>query len=168
LLRAPSAQQQHNKDDLRIMTINFIAAALAATTIAAGSPAIASAETTAPVAITDVQNTPSLGYLNTYNPGLLTVSFKNTSDVAATDVIFELASGNKFLDSYEDAGSFAKGVAVTHSFNNIQTALNQRVAIAEVKFADGSVWVNSSVPDVHPLRQAADESNVSAFINEDF
>jgi hypothetical protein len=150
------------------MTIKHLAAALAATTIAAAAPAIASAETTAPVAISSVQNTPALGYLNTYNPGLLTVAFQNTSNVPATDVIFELDSNGKYLDQYDDAGSFAKGVSVTHSFNNWETAIDQRVAVAEVKFADGSVWINSAIPAPHALRQEGADSSVSAYTNEDF
>jgi hypothetical protein len=150
------------------MTIKHLAAALAATTIAAAAPAIASAETTAPVAISSVQNTPALGYLNTYNPGLLTVAFQNTSDIPATDVVFELESNGKYLDRYDDAGSFAKGVSVKHSFNNWETALDQHVAVAEVKFADGSVWYNDAVQSTRALRQAAATDSVSAYTNEDF
>ena len=150
------------------MTIKHLAAALAATTIAAAAPAIASAQTTAPIAINSVQNIPALGYLNTFNPGLLSVAFQNTSDVPVTDVVFELDANGKYLDRYEDVGSFAKGVTIAHSFNNWETALNQRVAVAEVKFADGSVWINDAVPATRALRQAGADTSVAAYTNEDF
>jgi hypothetical protein len=140
------------------MTIKQTAASIAAITLLAGAPALALADTNAPaapIAVSNVQIQEDGGYLNQLMPGLVTVSFKNTRPVAATEVDFELDANGVWLDRITDVGTFKQGATVDHSFTNYSPATNATLTVAEVKFADGSVWLNDENAAPHALRQEA-------------
>jgi hypothetical protein len=75
-------------------------------------------------------------------PGALDVTFRNTRDVAATDVAFEVASNGMDLDNVHDTGSFAPNVVIRHEFSDQSYATDQSVKVTRVKFADGSIWIS--------------------------
>ncbi|MGB8266376.1 MAG: hypothetical protein WCE44_08655 [Candidatus Velthaea sp.] len=145
------------------MTIKQAAASIAAITLLAGAPALAMAKTEAasgPIVVNSVQIQP-----NTYGigvdpffygsggltePGFINVVFQNTSNVVATKVVFELDANGAVIDRFSDAGQFSPGVAIHHVYNNFSDTSSGQLTVAEVKFADGTVWEN--VPQA--LRQA--------------
>lgn len=73
--------------------------------------------------------------------GYVNVSFTNQSTVTATDITFVVADQNgNPLQTIEDVGTFRPGVAVRHSFATTLEDPGLHVAIAHVRFADGSAW----------------------------
>lgn len=128
------------------MKITSLSATLGIAILLAGSPVIASAQTqSGPIRLDKVEITQSYGSLDEFAPGLVTVAFTNENDAPATDIVFDLQSGGKLLDRYEDVGTYAKGETVRHSFQDIQIANDQELTVEKATFADGSVWSN---PDV--------------------
>ena len=143
------------------MTIKHAAASLAALSLLVSAPAMALAGTqaaAAPIVVTSVTAQPagSFGYqqislggaVTEGQPGFVSVTYHNTAAVAATDVVFELVDNGLPVGRISDVGTFAPGVTIKHVFNNFSPA--EQITVAEVKFADGSVW--SSAPTA--LRQA--------------
>lgn len=131
-----------------MQTITSLTATLGAALLLAGAPALASADTQAgPIRIDGVQLVSQSTSEYNVAPIAARISFTNEGSSPATDVVFALESGSGYvLDTYNDVGSFAPGVAVRHSFNDHNPSDDgQRVAVAKVTFADGSVWTN---PDV--------------------
>jgi hypothetical protein len=132
------------------------AAAIAALTILAGAPALALANTYVPSPITignvDIQPQISGTELNT--PGSVSLAFRNVSNVAATDVTFDLNSFGATVARIHDVGTFSPGATIRHRFTDSANASTQTVRVAEVKFADGTVWHGGDAVAAHAMRQA--------------
>ena len=122
--------------------MNLNAVAAAAAILVAGAPALASAQTTSPVAITGAQIVPQNIGAALYQQGEVRFSFVNNRNVPATEVDFTLSSAGQDLGTYYDYGTFSKGVNIDHFFVTDETAHNQQIKIASVKFADGTTWTN--------------------------
>jgi hypothetical protein len=125
------------------MNIKQAAASLLALTILAGGPGMALAATTLssdPIAInyTNVQPT---GESDSVGPGFVYVEFQNTSNVNATQVVFELDVNGARVNRFNDIGKFAPGVTIKHGFLNTSADPNAQVNVVKVKLADGSAWV---------------------------
>jgi len=119
----------------------------------AGSPALASAADmqSGPIHINHVYlsggfSSNSYGDEATILPGAANVSFTNESTAAATTVVFALEAQGYVVDRFTDAGSFAPGVAIHHSFPETQIASDMHMAVAQATFADGTAWQNPDVP----------------------
>jgi hypothetical protein len=135
------------------VNIKRVTATFAAALIIVGSPALASAADTQSGPIHIDQLSFSGGYSAGAEgdeanilPGFAIISFTNQSAVKATDVVFALETHGYVSDRFNDVGSFAPGVAIHHSFPEIQPSDTMRVAVAEATFADGTVWKNPDVP----------------------
>jgi hypothetical protein len=98
-----------------------------------------------PIAVnyTNVQPT---GESDSVGPGLVYVEFQNTSNVNATQVVFELDVNGATVSRFNDIGTFAPGVTIKHGFLNTSADPNAQVNVVKVKLADGSAWVPPSVP----------------------
>jgi hypothetical protein len=133
------------------MNLKAIAAAAA---LLAGSPAIASAADNAPIAIVNdhVQSASVGAELSV--PGTVAFGFINESRVPATEVDFTFSSFGEIVGTYRDIGSFAQGVTVERAFDTERTAPNEQIAVAAVKYADGTSWTNDNA-SLPALRQAA-------------
>jgi hypothetical protein len=128
--------------DTLFMNMKHVAASIAALTVLAGAPALALAQTAdsqSPILLTANVQADS-GRFDRYVPGVIGATFTNTSNIAATDVVFELSSNGAFVDRIEDVGTFAPGSTTRHTFSDVYAASNQKLTVAEVKFADGNVW----------------------------
>jgi hypothetical protein len=143
------------------MTIKNTAATLGAALILAGAPALASAATTvsapSPVRLDNVQIAQYYGQFNDYFPGLVTVSFTNEAAKPVTDVVFDLEANGQVLRQYDDAGNYAQGSTVRHSFYDTEVGSGQTLAVESVTFADGTVWNNT---DTLPSRRQSQAANV--------
>jgi hypothetical protein len=135
------------------MNIKAVAATAA---ILLAAPALASAQTTAaPVSVSSSVQPANFG-ASLYQQGEVRMTFVNQALVPATEVDFNLSSHGQVLGTYADRGTFSPGVKIDRFFTTQETARDQKIAIATVKFADGTVW-NSD--DATPARiQAADIS----------
>jgi hypothetical protein len=123
------------------MNTKHIAASIAALAILAGAPALASAQDTSPSPVVlNASVQPNRGWFGHYVPGAISATFTNTSNVAATDVVFELQSNGAFVNRISDVGTFAPGTTTRHQFSDVYTAPNQQLKVAAVHFADGTVW----------------------------
>jgi hypothetical protein len=128
------------------MNIKFAAIAFSALSILAGAPLLVAAQTIAsgsPVVVSNVRVYPAedVGNGELTRPGALDVTFRNTRDVAATEVFFGVSSGGMHLDNIRDTGTFAPNVTIRHEFPDQSYASDQNLSVTRVKFADGSVWV---------------------------
>jgi hypothetical protein len=137
------------------MNIKHAAAAFAAITTFAGAPLLVCAQTTAssnPVVVSNVRVYPAedVGNGEMTRPGALDVTFRNTRDVAANEVFFEVSSNGRHLDNIRDTGSFAPDVTIRHEFSDQSYASDQSVKVTRVKFADGSLWI-SGVGVIAPI-----------------
>ena len=140
--------EQKDTHDPSMKTITSLTATLGAALLLAGAPALASAETqSGPIRVDGVQLISQSTSEYDVAPVAARISFTNQGASPATDVVFALESNSGYvLDTYDDVGSFAPGVAVHHSFNDHNLAGDgQRVAVAKATFADGTTWIN---PDV--------------------
>jgi len=123
------------------MKLSSVAATAAL--LVAGSMGAAVAQTAAPVTLISSQAQPQIADGSAYNQsGSATVSFVNTTPVPATEVDFTLSSNGETLDTFSDVGTFAPNVKIDRTFANDHTARDQQLSIREVKFADGTVWIN--------------------------
>jgi hypothetical protein len=128
------------------MTITSAAATLGAALLLAGAPAVALASdvpSSNPIAISDIQVQPADGGHGN-GAGFVSVAFDNTSSQVATEVVFELDVDGAYTDHFNDVGNFTPGTTIRHAFQTDSSAADQQLKVAEVKFADGSVWVNDS------------------------
>ena len=127
-----------------------VAAALAAPVAAT---AAGSAQTLLPVNLTASTVLPAEGGIGQGGNGLVAVSFQNTADQAATDVVLDVVDNRGILVSrIDDRGSFAPGVAVNHRFYVPNVTQANVVSIAEVRLADGTIVTNGTQP-ARVLRQ---------------
>jgi hypothetical protein len=130
------------------MNIKQAAASIVALTILAGGPAIALAGTTFssdPIVVSNVNVQPN-DETDGSGPGFVSMDFQNTSNMNATEIIFELDVDGARVSRYKDSGSFAPGITVRHSFLNSSSSANAQLNVVKVKFADGSVWAPSFAP----------------------
>jgi hypothetical protein len=133
------------------MNSKFLAAALAGAVIFSSAPLLASAATSQPgpihidnVEVWAPEDTTSRGESLVY-PGSLRIAFTNSNNSPATEVVFALLNHGSVEMRLDDVGSFAPGVTINHAFPNQNSSI-QNVAIAQAKFADGTVWNNPAVP----------------------
>ena len=87
--------------------------------------------------------------------GSVSLEFHNTRAVAATDVTFEVAVFGSPIDEIHDVGTFSKGTTIRHRFVDQSTFGHQTIAVAAVKYADGSVWTAGDDAAPSALRQTA-------------
>jgi hypothetical protein len=126
------------------MKLTNIAAAAAVLALGV-APALASAQTTAPVVLISSNAQPQIADASAYNTvGSAAVTFVNTKNVPATEVDFILSSNGHVLGTLRDVGTFAPNVSITKAFANDKTDRDQQISVGAVKFADGSVWVNDA------------------------
>lgn len=119
-----------------------LATAVAAALLLAAAPVLASADQAGPIRIDSFQITDqSLSEHNVVPVGA-TISFTNTSDSPATDVVLGLQSDGAVVDQVEETGTFAKGVTIKHYFGTQVTGNAEQVAVLKATFADGTVWTN--------------------------
>jgi hypothetical protein len=137
--------------------MNLKAVAAAAAILAAGAPALASAQTTAPVAVTGSSIFAENAGASIYQPGEVDFQFVNNRYVAATQVDFALSSGGQQLGVYHAYGTFSPGVKIDKVFRTDEVAPHQQISVASVKFADGTTWTNDTVAP-QARRQADDVS----------
>jgi hypothetical protein len=143
------------------MNINAIAAAAAL--LAAGIPAVALAQTTsAPVSIVSETIVPQVAGAARFQQGFVSYAFVNHAAVPATEVDLALVGNGESLATLRNVGTFSTGIAIERSIATEAIARDQQLTIAEVKFADGTVWTNDDVAP-HALRQAGDVSLVDSF-----
>lgn len=114
-----------------------VAAALAAPVAAT---ATGSAQTLLPVNVTASTVLPPTGGIAEGGNGIVAVSFQNTANQAATDVVINVVDNRGILVSrIDDRGSFAPGVTVNHQFHVPSVGQADRVQVAEVRLADGTI-----------------------------
>ncbi len=133
-------------------TITTLAATLSAALLISATPVLAAEATTpqaGPIHIDGVQlygqnieDEDSDGAV----PNSVKIAFTNTSASPATDVVFALESNGVVIGEVEDAGSFANGVTVSHTFFDDELSDSQQVAVEKATFADGTVWNSADVP----------------------
>ncbi len=134
------------------MNIKAVAAAAA---VLVAAPALASAQTTAaPISVSSQAQEANLG-ASLYQQGEVRLTFVNQAAVPATEVDFNLTSHGQVLGTYADRGTFSPGAKIDRFFTTQETAHDQKIAVATVKFADGTIW-NSD--DATPARRQADIS----------
>jgi hypothetical protein len=131
----------------RTVAASFLALCAPAAALAAGDP----------IQLNAAQISESSGQKNAFAyPGIVTVSFTNTNPVSATDIVFAVR-GNKgrYIDAFEDVGTYAQGQAVRHTFTGVLTGNDSeqnKVEVEKATFADGSVWLQP-VPSAPVLRR---------------
>jgi hypothetical protein len=143
------------------MKINQVAA-IAAFCLLAAPPMIslAGSATTDPIAVTNVEVQPTAYSSGT---GFVSVSFTNTSNVTATEVVFELSSETSF-QRIHDVGRFAPGVQIRHAYLDYSRMPDQQVKVTRVDFADGTIWANGYTTAPRSRRQASSNEVSSQII----
>jgi hypothetical protein len=141
-------------------------AALAAALLLAGAPVLASADdttdmaaadiATAPIQVNNVQFTAENTADGSYGPTAAEIAYTNASSQPATEVVFAVTSDGNVVDMYDDVGTFSPGVTIDHTFQALTQADPSQVSVAQVTFADGSVWVN---PDLAPATATTDTNS---------
>jgi hypothetical protein len=129
------------------MNIKHIAASIAALTILAGGPTIVLAANvfpSDPIVISDFNVQPS-DLSDGFGPGFVSMDFQNTSQVVATEVVFELDVDGARVERFNDIGTFLPGSSSRHAFMNSSERPDAQLKVAKVKFADGSVWVPTTI-----------------------
>jgi hypothetical protein len=143
------------------MKHSILSRTLLATSIALATPLAASAAPTAPaialassvpIVVRDV-NTQPTGAEN-QGPGFLSLTFTNTSNVGANEVVFELDANGRYDRLIDDVGTFAPGVAIKHGYFDLSGASDQHVKVIKVQFNDGSTWANPGESAPRSRRQA--------------
>jgi hypothetical protein len=136
-----------------LITRSILAAALAAATPFTASAAqsapveafavVAAADTglSGPIQLNDVTIQPSAGWQNSFAyPGLTVIRFTNLNASPATDIVFTvLGARGRIIGHIEDAGNYAQGQTVRHTFINNETDPNQHLTVEAATFAAGPV-----------------------------
>lgn len=133
-------------------------AAVLAALLLAGAPALASAQdtstdaaaadtaavdmATAPIQVNNVQFTAENTADGSFGPTAAEIAYTNASSEPATEVVFAVTSDGNVVDMYNDTGTFSPGVQIDHTFPALEAADADQVSVAQVTFADGSVWLN--------------------------
>lgn len=137
----------------------IISRTMLATSIVLAAPLAANAAPTdsalalassAPIVVSDINVQPT----NQQNPGFLSLAFKNTSNVAASEVVFELDANGRYNRQIDDVGTFAPGAIITHGYFDNSGASDQQVKVVKVQFADGTIWSNAEATAPRSRRQA--------------
>ncbi len=139
----------------RIQHILAAAAVIAAAPQAANAQAVAYGSSSAPVQVKafdvdwDYLPNPigSTGaeapqFIAQLNSGRVALTFVNTSNVPATAVKFIVNTGEQ-MQNIVDKGTFTSNVPIEHTFpidRGTRASSTATCTIAEVDFADGSVW----------------------------
>jgi hypothetical protein len=110
-----------------------------------------------PIVINHVQVQPTG---NSFGAGFVTVTFTNTSSVTATEVVFELSGAGGF-QRINDVGTFTPGVQITHGFLYYAHTPNENVKVAEVDFADGTIWADGQITTSHSRPRASSNDPLS-------
>ena len=134
-----------------------IARLSAATALIAAIPALASAQSivysTSPVSITTCSVNDEYAPELAFNQGVqrlissdIELNFINRNNVPATTVTIVVQDG-RHTQSLIDKGTFAHDVPIEHFFtaNNVGAHPNATCSVAEVDFADGTVWHSASL-----------------------
>ena len=142
-------------------TITTLAATLSAALLLSGTPVLAAEATsqqTGPIHIDgaqlygqNIEDEDSDGAV----PNSVKIEFTNSNASPATDIVFALESDGVVIGHVHDAGTFASGVKVSHTFFDDELSESQQVAVEKATFADGTVWTS---PDV-PASRGTEESN---------
>ena len=128
------------------MNNHRLAACAAALMIFAGVPAVSLAQTAAtasPIVLHSNIEADS-GHFDRYVPGVINATFTNVGTATITEVVFEVSHDGTPMQRIEDVGSYAPGSTTHHTFPDVHEAYDQRLDVAEVHFADGSVWQPSN------------------------
>lgn len=112
--------------------------------LVAGLPVAALAHTPSPVTILESDAQPQIADANRPELGSAMVRFVNDATSTVVQVDFTLSSNGEALETFTDKGTFAPGVTINHTFATDQTARDLQVSVADVKFADGTEWVNDA------------------------
>jgi hypothetical protein len=124
------------------MNITSVAAVLGAAVMLAGTPAIAAdmSSQTSPIAFDKVSIAPAIDY-DQFAPGRVDVAFKNTNNVPATRIVFDLIGyRGALIAQFVDVGSFRQGVTVRHWFPDTHFDYDQQLEVDRVIFSDGTAW----------------------------
>jgi hypothetical protein len=132
------------------VNIKLATATFGAALMLAASPAVATDMQSGPIHIDNIAvydgNTSDANADIFITLGSTAISFTNKYDFPATEVVFALESNGYVVDRIDDVGSFATGVRINHKFGENESNGAMRVAVEKATFADGTVWVNSDVP----------------------
>ncbi len=104
------------------------------------SPLLAQ-ESQAPVTVTESSVFPQSSGTERNTPGQVMIEFVNHRDVPASVVTFALVGGGRTLATVQCLGTFAKDVAIRHSFATQTMQRDQTIELSSVMFKDGSVWM---------------------------
>jgi len=144
------------------MNIKRALSGIAAVTVLSAAPAAVFAQTATPdgpVVLTHVQVSQpySVGNGEARVPGSIDLSFRNTHNVVATDVLFVVRGDEKNPIYIDDAGTFSPGVDIRRTLADESPANGQSVAVERVTFADGTEWINhiGFIPAPQALRDAS-------------
>jgi hypothetical protein len=83
-------------------------------------------------------------------PNSVTIHFRNTGDVAVTELVFTVQGAGLIPTTIDDVGNFPKGDYV-HTFYNLGDIYQGTVALRSVSYLDGSEW---TAPITRSRRQA--------------
>ena len=125
------------------MNFKQLAASIAALSVLAAAPLEVRANSftpPGPISIIDVEVAPA-STDGEVDAGFVTVAFKNTSQIVATEVDFEVEDNGIQVGHIVDAGTFAPGVTIAHTFPNDSAVSGLNVVVSTVKFVHGSQWV---------------------------
>ena len=131
----------------QIFSIMTVATVLATTSpVNAGNAGIAAASpvTVSTCAVDDLYNPALLVEFGPpINYRLLSLTFRNTDDVVATQVEFDVSHGGQHT-TVIDRGRFSKGVLIEHRFDDEfaegYTREPDTCVVASITFADGRRW----------------------------
>jgi hypothetical protein len=130
-----------------ILSLVTAVTALAATS--PGAPAASGIAMSSPVAVSScvVEDVYPAALLEEYGPPIayrsLSLAFRNTDDVVATQVAFDVVHGGAHT-TVIDRGRFSKGALIEHRFDETFADGDSRQPdtcnVASITFADGRRW----------------------------
>ena len=127
------------------MKATSAAAIFGAALLTAGAPALAqmSSYQEGPIHLDSAHVAPLIDEgTMTQDGGFVRVAFTNERSVPATDVVFAVVNRHgATLETIHDRGTFSPGVEVDHTLSTLVSARGVHLAVARVRFADGSSWV---------------------------
>jgi hypothetical protein len=120
------------------------AAVLGAAAVLAGLPVLGTAAAPANNTITlrsyEISDFSGNNEVSSSGQGHVRVSFRNDGDMAATAVIFDVLNDGEYAGHIDDFGTFSKGVTITHQFHWVNVHQGESLRIAQVRYADGTIW----------------------------
>jgi hypothetical protein len=128
---------------------SLIAAATALSATTPGTPGSTAISASAPIAVSTCAVTDLYNYATAveFGPPItirsLSLTFRNTDDVVATQVAFDVVHGGDHT-TVIDRGRFSKGALIQHQFDGDFAGGYSRepdtCAVASIMFADGRRW----------------------------